>query len=59
MAAVSSYLQEEEAAAMNQNTSAVPPTGSQYQQSMWGQSGRQDMMTMRRLIQMRAFGRCR
>jgi hypothetical protein len=58
LAAVSAYLQDEEAMAAAQQAGAVP-SGSQSQQSLWGQSGRQEMMNMRRLIQMRAFERCR
>ncbi len=57
LAAVSAYLQDEEAMAAAQQAGAAP-TGPQ-QQSLWGQSGRQEMMNMRRLIQMRAFQRCR
>ena len=58
LAAVSAYLQDEEAMAAVQQSGAVP-SGPQSQQSLWGQSGRQEMMNMRRLIQMRAFERCR
>jgi hypothetical protein len=57
LAAVSAYLQDEEAMAAAQQAGAAP-TGLK-QQSLWGQSGRQEMMNMRRLIQMRAFQRCR
>jgi hypothetical protein len=58
LAAVSAYLQDEEAMAAAQQVGAIP-SGPQSQQSLWGQSGRQEMMNMRRLIQMRAFERCR
>lgn len=58
LAAVSSYLQDEEAMAAAQQAGATP-TGPQPQMNLWGQSGRQEMMSMRRLIQMRAFERCR
>lgn len=54
LAAVNLYLQQEEDAARGQ----IPlqePQGIEF--SAWGQSGRQDMMTMRRLIQMRVFTR--
>lgn len=55
LAAVSLYLQEEEAAVTAERAVAIdkgPPP-----MSMWGHSGRQDMMTMRRLIQLRTFTR--
>ena len=57
LAAVSAYLQDEEAAASLQ---AKPENaGPHMQLNLWGQSGRQEMMNMRKLIQMRAFARCR
>jgi len=58
LAAVSAYLQDEEALAAAQQAETAP-TGPQAQLNFWGQSGRQEMMNMRRLIQMRAFERCR
>ena len=53
LAAVNAYLQEEEAAALlaAQAIPAVPVTPP----PMWALAGRQDIMTMRRLIQMKAF----
>jgi hypothetical protein len=55
LAAVNAYLhmEESEAAArlVQPETPPVPPV----QQSFWSHSGRQEMMTMRRLIQMRTF----
>ncbi|MDK9708816.1 MAG: hypothetical protein OEL83_17375 [Desulforhopalus sp.] len=56
LAAVNLYLQQEEeqmSAALH-----VPPQnppGTEF--SQWGQSGRQEMMAMRRLIQLRTFTR--
>jgi hypothetical protein len=57
LAAVNAYLQMEEAAAAQhtQAQASVPAA----QQSCWSQSGRQDMMTMRRLIQLRTFSSSR
>jgi hypothetical protein len=55
LAAVSLYLQEEEAAAYAQQAPPKEPRGVEF--SQWGQSGSQDMMAMRKLIQLRAFTR--
>jgi hypothetical protein len=56
LAAVSLYLQQEEAiAAQEQQAPLKISQGSEF--SQWGQSGRQEMMAMRRLIQMRTFTR--
>ena len=55
LAAVSLYLQEEEAMAQEQQNIQVNKRVSEF--SQWGQSGRQDMMTMRRLVQLRTFTR--
>ena len=56
LAAVSLYLQQEEAAAAEQpQASSKQPESFQF--SQWGQSGRQEMMAMRKLIQLRAFTR--
>jgi len=57
LAAVNTYMQDEEAQAAAQ-AQAMVQDRPQYQQNLWGQSGRQEMMNMRKLIQMRAFGRC-
>jgi len=56
LAAVSAYLQDEEATALALQAGPMD-TGPQI--NLWGQCGRQEMMNMRRLIQMRAFERCR
>jgi hypothetical protein len=55
LAAVSLYLQEEEAMAQEQQNIPVDQRVPGF--SQWGQSGRQDMMTMRRLVQLRTFTR--
>ncbi len=53
LAAVNAYLQEEEAAALlaaqalPEEPVSIPP--------LWALAGRQDIMNMRRLIQMKAF----
>lgn len=52
LAAVNPYLQEEEAAALlAQAVPEIPVTPP----PLWALAGRQDIMTMRRLIQMKAF----
>jgi hypothetical protein len=56
LAAVSLYLQQEEAvAAQAQQAPLRRPQSFEF--SQWGQSGRQEMMEMRKLIQMRTFTR--
>jgi mevalonate pyrophosphate decarboxylase len=56
LAAVNLYLQQEEAQmAQEQQASLKQPESFQF--SQWGQSGRQEMMAMRKLIQLRAFTR--
>lgn len=57
LAAVSAYMQEEEAAV--QQASAVPSVSSEAGISQWSFSGRQEMMAMRRLVQLRVFDRFR
>lgn len=54
LAAVSLYLQQEEAMACEQASLSENRDGGY---SSWGQSGNQEMMNMRRLIQLRAFTR--
>ena len=58
LAAVNYYLQMEESVAADRHLSGglQPP---EIQQNAWSQSGRQDMMTMRKLIQMRTFANFR
>ncbi len=55
LAAVSLYLDDEAVVAGQQK---APQVGSRLlDASQWGQSGRQEMMTMRRLVQIRTFTR--
>jgi len=55
LAAVSLYLQQEEAAVYEQQASRSDSRMAGF--SAWAQSGYQEMMAMRRLIQLRAFSR--
>jgi hypothetical protein len=56
LAAVSLYLQQEEATALEQQQASLSNSkGAGF--SLWGQSGNQEVMSMRRLIQLRAFTR--
>ena len=55
LAAVNAYMQMEEQAAAQAAAQALDKRGVPPIQSCWSQSGRQDMMTMRRLIQLRTF----
>ena len=57
LSAVTAYLQEEEAAAAMLAEQASAP--SDYGLSHWGHSGNMEVMTMRRMIQIRAFDRVR
>jgi hypothetical protein len=55
LAAVSLYLQQEEAMVHEQQ---LPLAETKiFELNPWGQSGRQEMMAMRKLIQLRAFTR--
>lgn len=54
LAAVNLYLRQEEAAGERQ-IPVKEPQGIEF--SAWGQSARQEVMTMRNLIQMRVFTR--
>jgi hypothetical protein len=55
LAAVSLYLQEEAAAVEGEQTHRRELARAEC--SPWGQSARQEMMAMRRLLQLRAFAR--
>lgn len=57
LAAVNAYLQEEEAHYQQTVASQASMQQPAQQQSVWSLAGRQDMMTMRNLIQMKAFSR--
>ncbi|WP_163339060.1 hypothetical protein [Desulfopila sp. IMCC35008] len=60
LSAVSTYLQqEEEAAALQAQAAELTSAPCEYGLSQWSHSGRQEMMSMRRLIQLRAFDRFR
>jgi len=55
LAAVNLYLQQEEAITHEQQLPLMETKTGEL--SPWGQSGRQEMMAMRKLIQLRAFTR--
>ena len=57
LAAVNAYLQQEEALVSEQMAASSAQQARLTESNGWGMSGRVEMMTMRRLIQMRAFGR--
>jgi hypothetical protein len=59
LAAVNAYIQQEEETACAQLAASVNSSAPSGQFNMWGMSGRQEMMAMRRLIQLRAFDRIR
>ena len=59
LAAVNAYLQEEEARSSSDSHVGISRQAPVLQPNLWGQSGRQEIMNMRRLIQMRAFDRSR
>ena len=54
LAAVNAYLQMEEQAAAEAAAQQTEETARPVH-NLWGLSGRQDMMTMRRLVQLRTF----
>ena len=60
LAAVSAYMQQEQEACAEALAAAVehkaPPAMGP---NLWGQSGRQSMMAMRNLMQMKVFDRLR
>lgn len=57
LAAVSAYLQEEDALAQQSRTARAEMQRAQQGISPWGLTGRQQIMSMRHLIQMKAFSR--
>lgn len=64
LAAVQLYLQQEEAEAAQaaaglQAAAASAPRNMTTEPGSWAQSGRLDMMTGRRMIQLRAFSNAR
>jgi len=59
LAAVNTYIQQEEEAVCAQLAATVAPPTPTTQINVWAMTGRQEMMAMRRLIQLRAFDRFR
>ena len=60
LAAVSAYMQQEQEAYAEAVQEAMEgPRAPAIELNHWGQSGRQGMMTMRNLMQMKAFDRFR
>jgi hypothetical protein len=59
LAAVQLYLQQEEEAACVQAEPVAVARSMPIEPGQWAQSGRVDMMTGRRLIQLRAFSNAR
>ena len=55
IAAVNAYLQDEEAAAAAALAAQAQPEPQAPGPPLWALSGRQEIMQMRRLIQMKAF----
>ncbi len=58
LAAVNAYMQQEEAVAAQQTTE-LQSVSAEVGMSPWSFSGRQEMMAMRRLVQLRVFDRLR
>jgi hypothetical protein len=56
LAAVSLYLQQEVVMAAQEQQAPLKKLQS-FEFSQWGQSGRQEVMAMRKLIQLRTFTR--
>jgi hypothetical protein len=61
MAAVAAYMQQEEEAYHAAVAAAMTPAkpAAAIELNLWGQSGRQSMMHLRNLMQMKAFDRFR
>ncbi len=60
MAAVAAYMQQEQEALQEKMAAAAaPPKGQVIDLNLWGQSGRQGMMHLRSMMQMKAFDRFR
>jgi hypothetical protein len=60
LAAVSAYMQQEQEAYADAITKAMEgPKAPAIELNLWGQSGRQSMMAMGNLMQMKAFDRFR
>lgn len=60
LAAVSAYMQQEQEAYAEAMAAAMEgPKGPAIELNLWGQSGRQGIMAMRNMMQMKAFDRTR
>lgn len=57
LAAVNAYMQEEEGLSQQSRTARAEMQRAQQGTSPWGLTGRQQIMSMRQLIQMKAFSR--
>lgn len=57
LAAVNTYLQEEQILIQQQETASQEAQPVYHGASHWAFTGRQQMMSMRQLIQMKAFSR--
>lgn len=56
LAGVNAYLQQEaEAAYLEQQAAAAAAASAKAGPNLWAISGRQDMMSMRRMLQLRLF----
>jgi len=59
MAGVAAYLQMEQEAAAEQMADQAKSKRPAIQCGLWGLAGRQSMMQMRNLMELKALGRCR
>jgi hypothetical protein len=60
MAAVAAYLQQEQEAYYEKMAAAAaPPTARMIDLNLWGHSGRQALMNLRSMMQLKAFDRFR
>lgn len=57
LAAVNAYMQEEEGLAQQSRSARAEMQRAQQGINPWGLTGRQQIMSMRQLIQMKAFSR--
>ncbi len=58
LAAVSAFMQQEHEALQEKlAAAAAPPRAPRLELNLWGQSGRQSMMHLRNLMQLKAFDR--
>jgi hypothetical protein len=60
LAAVSAFMQQEQEVLEEKlAAAAAPPKAPHIELNLWGQSGRQNMMHLRNLMQLKAFNRFR